>query len=432
MFLTNRFYIASALVIIMLAAGWVWAPLFTVGQVLLCLLAIMVIAEGIVLWFTGRIDGNRDCPQRLSNGDDNEIKINLKSTYKIKTRLEVIDELPFEFQRRDIDFRLALDKGGEGNINYTLRPVHRGAYSFGHIRVFASVLVGLIQRRFTLGEEQEVKVYPSFLMLRQYELLAFSQKLTEMGIKRLRRPGNNTEFEQIKDYVKGDDYRTINWKATARRGSLMVNVYNEERSQQVFCIIDKGRMMQQTFNNMTCLDYAINASLVLSYIIMHREDKAGLITFAGKVDTVLPADKRIGHIEAILDSLYNQKTAFDETDFSALVATVTQRLSQRSLLIVLTNFSTLEAMKRQLPYLRQLATRHRVLVVFFRDGEIEDFAAQKPATEEGYFQQVMAEQAIQDKQLIASTLRQYGMEALLVKPENLSVDVINKYLSMRR
>ena len=118
-------------------------------------------------------------------------------------------------------------------------------------------------------------------MLRHYELLAVSDNLTEMGIKRIRRVGHHTEFEQIKEYVKGDDYRTINWKASARRHELMVNVYQDERSQQIYNVIDKGRVMQQAFRGMTLLDYAINASLVLSYVAMRREDRAGLVTFDG-------------------------------------------------------------------------------------------------------------------------------------------------------
>ena len=121
-------------------------------------------------------------------------------------------------------------------------------------------------------------------MLRQYELLAISNRLTDLGIKRIRRVGHNTEFEQIKEYVKGDDYRTINWKASARRHQLMVNVYQDERSQQIFNVIDKGRVMQQAFRGMTLLDYAINASLVLSYVAMHKEDKAGIVTFNEKFD----------------------------------------------------------------------------------------------------------------------------------------------------
>lgn len=229
-------------------------------------------------------------------------------------------------------------------------------------------------------------------------LLAFSQRLTEIGIKRIRRPGNNTEFEQIKDYVKGDDYRAINWKATARTSRLMVNVYNEERSQQVFCVIDKGRLMQQTSEGMTYLDWAINAAQVLSFVSIHREDKAGLITFGGKMDTLLPADRNAGQMQAILESLYRQQTVFDESDYAALVTTIGQRVQRRSLLVLFTNFSTVGATRRQLPYLRQLARRHRVLVVFFRDEELESFVQRKPTTEEDYFQQVTAEQDVANRQ----------------------------------
>ena len=106
--------------------------------------------------------------------------------------------------------------------------------------------IGLLSRRYTCGEEQDIKVYPSYLMLHRYELLAMSDNLTELGIKRIRRVGHHTEFEQIKEYVKGDDYRTINWKASARRHELMVNVYQDERSQQIYSVIDKGSCLLYT------------------------------------------------------------------------------------------------------------------------------------------------------------------------------------------
>ena len=153
------------------------------------------------------------------------------------------------------------------------------------------------------------------MMLNRYELLAMSNNLTEMGIKRIRRVGNNTEFEQIKEYVKGDDYRMINWKASARRHQLMVNVYRDERSQQIFSVIDKGRVMQQSFRGMTLLDYSINAALVLSYVAMHREDKAGLITFADNMDTFIAPSRQSGQMERLLEALYSQETKFSETDF---------------------------------------------------------------------------------------------------------------------
>ena len=154
-----------------------------------------------------------------------------------KKHNEFIDNT-FIFQQRNISFRVQLQANEGKQICYHLRPTSRGIYGFGQIRVFVTGRIGLLSRRYTCGEEQDIKVYPSYLMLHCYELLAMSDNLTELGIKRIRRVGHHTEFEQIKEYVKGDDYRTINWKASARRHELMVNVYQDERSQQIYSVID--------------------------------------------------------------------------------------------------------------------------------------------------------------------------------------------------
>ena len=180
--------------------------------------------------------------------------IRVENRYPRPVSLEIIDEIPFIFQQRNINFRIQLQANEGKTISYRLRPTQRGVYSFGRIRVFVTGRIGLISRRYTCGEPLDIKVYPSYLMLHQYELLAMSDNLTELGIKRIRRVGHHTEFEQIKEYVKGDDYRTINWKASARRHELMVNVYQDERSQQIYNVIDKGRIMQQAFRGMTLLD----------------------------------------------------------------------------------------------------------------------------------------------------------------------------------
>ncbi len=431
MFLTCRFYIWSVVVILVVGGGFAWSPLFTAGQVLLCLLVMAVATDVALLWWGRRVSGDRRCGERFSNGDDNDVILHVRNDYPFRLWLQVIDEAPVDFQRRDLSFTLMLKPHTGRTVTYRLRPVRRGVYSFGRMRVFASTRVGLVQRRYTLGEPTDVKVYPSYQMLRQYELLAISNRLTEMGIKRIRRAGNNTEFEQIKDYVKGDDYRSINWKASARRHQLMVNVYSQERSQQVFCVIDKGRMMQQTFRGMTYLDYAINASLVLSFVALHKEDKAGIVTFNERFDNMVPAERRHGQMETIMESLYALQTSFGEADFSALVTHVNARVSQRSLLVLFTSFATMASMRRQLPYLQQLAGRHRVLVVYFEDTEISGYTHLSPDTTEEVYRHVIAEKAVYEQRLIASTLRLYGIMALYTTPENLSVDVINKYLEIK-
>ena len=142
----------------------------------------------------------------------------------------------------------------------------------------------------------------------------------------------------------------------------MVNVYQDERSQQIYSVIDKGRVMQQAFRGMTLLDYAINASLVLSYVAMRKDDKAGLVTFNEYFDTFVPASKQVGQMQTLLENLYKQETTFGETDFSALCGHLGKHVNKRSFLVLYTNFSNMTSLNRQLVYLQQLARQHRVLV----------------------------------------------------------------------
>lgn len=431
MFLTRRFYLMLAAVTVLVASGYWIPPMYAVGGWAALLSLLAVVADVALLWSRRGVDARRECSERFSNGDDNRVLLRLASDYPFRTALEVTDELPFIFQRRDVGFRVRLQAKGRAELAYVLHPVRRGTYGFGHIRVFAMTPLALVQRRYTLGTPCDVKVYPSYLRLRHYELHAMSHRLTEAGARRVRRIGHNTEFEQIKDYVQGDDYRTINWKATARRAQLMTNVYQEERSQQVVSIIDKGRMMQQAFEGMTLLDHAINASLVLSYVAVSRDDRAGLATFSAQFDTFVTPSRRPGHMQALMEALYGEQTSFGESDFSALVTHLEQRLSKRSLLILYTHFLGIQGLHRSLPYLRQLALRHRLLVVFFEDEELRGLIRQQPATTEDYYQHVIAEKYAYEQRLIVQTLRQYGIQSLLTVPSRLSADVINRYLDLR-
>ena len=450
---TTRFYIVATVIILTLAACHFVPILFSIGKGLLWLFLAVVLTDIVMLWHRRGMYASRLCADRFSNGDDNDVRIRLESSYPFGVQLTVIDEVPHIFQRRDIHFDVSLRPHEGKTIRYTLRPTRRGVYGFGRVRVFVGTCLGLVQRRYTQGEPKDVTVYPSFLHFRQYELLAISDNLTETGAKRIRRPGNQTEFEHIQEYIPGDDFRTINWKASARRHLLMVNVYQDERSQRVYSVIDKGRVMQQAFGGMTLLDYSINAALALAYVAMRKTDNAGLITFEQHFDTFVPADHQPGHMQTLLESLYAQETTFGETDFSALCASVGRHVSRRSLLVLFTSFASITAMQRQLVYLRQLAQRHCLLVVFFEDDDLRAFAAsplshssaewtnEQPtaydrlphrATTEDYYQHTIAEKFEYEKRLIVSTLKQYGIYALLTSPQRLSVAVINKYLELKQ
>jgi uncharacterized protein (DUF58 family) len=287
------------------------------------------------------------------------------------------------------------------------------------------------QRRITISLEQQVEVYPSILQMKQYELKVFHQQTQSQGIKKVRRIGNTSEFEQIKNYVQGDDVRTINWKATSRKNELMVNQYQEERSQPVYCVIDKSRPMQLAFDDMSMLDYAINTTLVFSNIALRKGDRAGLITFSDKIGTLLPADKSTGQLRRILENLYNQRTLFKEGNFELLYQTVRKQVKTRSLLMLFTNFESEFAMRRALPMLQKLNKRHVLVVIFFQNNELEEWAQQPVSTMKDLIQATVAEKMSTVKWSIARELRQHGIQTILSRPEDLSINSINKYLELK-
>jgi uncharacterized protein (DUF58 family) len=255
--------------------------------------------------------------------------------------------------------------------------------------------------------------------------------LQEAGIKRMRRLGHSLEFEQIKEYVRGDDYRTVNWAATARRGDLMVNNFTDERSQQIYCIVNKGRTMKMPFEGMTLLDYAINSALVLSNVALMRQDRAGLITFGQRLDTFIPADKKPGQQNILLEALYKQETNFLEVDFEKLFATVRNRITHRSLLVLFTNFESIESLERELPSLKRMAHYHLLMIVFFENTELKTLQEAPAKTMEDIYIKTIADKFAHEKRLIIKELRKAGIVAVLTTPQNLTVNAINKYLELK-
>ena len=369
--------------------------------------------------------------ERLSNGDDNEINLFLKNNYSFSLKIEIIDEIPFQFQKRDVLFKTAIQINEEKKLAYYLHPVKRGVFEFGAINVYCISIIGLAKRRYKFEQGFKVAVYPSFLQMRKYDLLAISNRIQEHGLKKIRKAGHSTEFEAIRNYTTGDDPRAINWKATARKSHLMVNNYQDEISQTVYSIIDKGRVMKMPFEGMSLLDYSINASLALSNAILRKNDKAGLITFSKSITTWLPAARKISHLESIMRLLYKEKTNFLESDFESLFITIRKRVTQRSLLILFTNFESVVGMRKQLNYLRSLSVNHLVLVVFFENTELNQLLNSSPKNLEDIYTKTIAEKFMYDKRLIVKELSAYGIYALLTPPNKLTINVINKYLEFK-
>jgi uncharacterized protein (DUF58 family) len=433
LFLTDRFFVGMAVVAAGLALSFAWPLLFPLFQALGGLLLLAVVVDALLIFNKNlSVGAQRHLPKVFSLGDANEVRIELENRSAMPLDLRVVDELPFQFQRRDFEMPIALKGGERQTLAYLLTPSSRGEYGFGDTLLFLRTPLGLAERRIRQQNALSLPVYPSILQMKQFELKAFKRLAVDRGgVKKIRRIGHSYEFEQIKTYVRGDDYRSINWKATGRTSSLMVNQYEDERSQQIYCIIDKSRSMKMPFNELSLMDYAINTALVISNIALKKSDRTGLITFSDIIGSSIKAERAPTQLNKILQALYREKERLLEANYELLYSAVRRLIAGRSLIFLFTNFESSYAMERVLPLLRRIGHQHLLVVVFFENTEINDFAHRPAKRLSEVFVQNAAQKLVYEKAQIVQTLKQYGIQAILTRPEELSLNTVNKYLELK-
>ncbi|QYA26866.1 DUF58 domain-containing protein [Gramella sp. MT6] len=424
------FYALFAISALFLVSYW-FEPLYRITWILASILLVLLLTDLITLFKGPPIEAERYLPEKFSNSDENVVKVSIKNNYGFKVNSEVIDEIPVQFQKRDFLRSSEIPAHSTIDFEYYLKPLQRGEYVFGNLNIFIFTFLKLVKRRFIFNKDQMVKVYPSFIQMKKLDFLALDQKISLHGIKRIRRIGHTMEFEQIKEYVRGDDVRTINWKATAKHGNLMVNQFQDERSQPVYSIIDCGRAMKMPFEGLSLLDYAINSTLAFSNVALKKKDKVGMLSFSNKIDNLQKASSKLSQLNRIMEALYNVNTSFFDSDFSLLYSRVKKHISHRSLLMVYTNFEHISGLQRQLPFLKALAKQHLVVVIFFENTEITNLTKMIPENVSESAHQIVAEQFSHNKLLMAKELQRHGIQTLLTRPEDLSINAINKYLEIK-
>mgnify|MGYP003631039060 CR=1 FL=1 len=431
-YIQPRFFYAGIGIIVLFALSYFIPILFNIAQLSILVLILLFFLDFLIV-FVGKnkISATRILPDKFSNGDKNQIKLEINNNYPFTIHLEIIDEIPEQFQVRDFKIKESITPRKTRSIQYDLKPTERGEYYFGNLNVYVSSILNIVAKRFTFENGAVVPTYPGFKQLKKFELLNINQNSLEYGLKKVRRLGHSMEFEQIKDYVIGDDLRTINWKATAKKNQLMVNQFQDEKSQPVYSIIDKGRIMKMPFDGLSLLDYAINSALVISNVVLKKHDKAGMLSFSKRIDNVVVAQRRSSQMQLILEALYNVKTDFFESDFSRLYASIKRHITHRSLILMYTNFETLDSLERQLPYLKAIAKSHLLVVIFFKNTELNSLINNKAETITQVYDKVIAEKFAFEKRLIVNELKKYGIYSILTTPEHLTIDTINKYLEIK-
>lgn len=431
LYIGNRFFIAIGVAVFLFVLAFIWPILQLVAWIVLMSIITLAVIDGLWVYSLKNIEISRSIPSRLDLNEHHEISLMIKNNSGIDLNVEIIDELPVKIQARDIQFSKFAKNNSFNTISYNFHPQKRGTYEWKNIHLIVSTPLAIVQRRIIFDHQYIGKVYPSVLEMRKMEFEVFKHQTLSQGIKKIRRLGHNNEFEQIKNYVQGDDPRTINWKATSRSNELMVNQYQEERSQSIYAILDKSRTMEQSFEGLTFLDFAINSTLAFANIALKKGDKFGCITFESKTDAILPADGKKIQLKKTLELLYNQKSDFLAANYEEIYHTIRKQIPNRSTLLLFTNFETEVDMKRVLPVLRRINKNHNLVVVFFENIHLDHIILKQPENiREVYLQQV-ADDFVNVQRRISNELRKNGIQTVLSHPEKLSVDTINKYLAMK-
>ncbi len=431
LFVTQRFYVVMGSCVVAYIFSFLFSTFYGIVNLVFLVTCILFLVDYIFLFVVFKPPvAKRLVAERLSNGDVSNVRIVISNKMPFMIQLQVIDEVPFQLQERSMKIFRKLPAKKTIEIKYSLKAFERGNYDFGNIIIYFQSRLGLLQKREITKAIETVKVYPSFINLGKYQLMA-QATTSDQGSKRMRKIGQSMEFEQIKDYVGGDDIRTINWKATARKGTLMVNNYTDEKSQQVYCIIDKGRLMKMPFYGLSLLDYAINATLALTNICLQKQDKIGLISFSNKMGSLVAADRKPIQRENIMQVLYRERTSFLESDYEMLYMQIRNKIKQRSLLVLFTNFESLNGLQRQLTYLRSIAKHHLLLVVFFENTELTKLSVARAKNVEDVYVKTIADKLSYEKRLVVKELLKYGILSIISSPQNLTVNTINKYLELK-
>lgn len=394
------------------------------------LVAALAVVAGVDLATSRRsIEAARRLESVLSLGAENPMKLELRCTGG-PVALELKDDLPLHFEAADPWPKVALKEGQWQPVEYRLRPMRRGQYVIGPLHGRYRSALGLWARRITWPLAEPARVYPNLLAARQWEI-AMRQGRHLEGLKRARLRGAGTEFESLREYQEGDEYRAVNWPATARRGTLVTNLYQVDRSQPIMLVIDTGRMMIPQVKGLAKLDHALNAGLLLATVAAERGDQIGLMLFGGDVKSFVPPRKGRGQVMAIVESLYDVAPEQVEPDYSRMISWLRARHKKRSLVVFFTDLIDPEINKGLISHLSALAAHHVVLLVCLSDPSLLALSQSRPTDSKEVYQKASALEVLAQRAETRARLQSRGVMVVDVPPEEFSAAVVSQYLLIK-
>lgn len=350
----------------------------------------------------------------------------------------VRDEPPLEFNIDCMDLIFEIEPNSIMRQNYKVFPTERGNYSFENINVRYRTQLGMLVRQETITAPASVKVYPDIFQTKKHQLLARENRVVQMGLRRSRMRGQGQEFERLRDYVPDDSPRHIDWKATARRNSLITREYDIEQSQNIMILLDIGRNMASRTLEMdgtlgiTKADCAINASVLLAHVAAQTDDRVGLFCFARGPIAYIPPGKGAAQSRRLMEALYPLQPRVEEPGYYENFMLVSQKQRKRSLIFIFTDLIDAEASNRLISSVRLLTRKHLVVCVALSDYELPAIIDSAPKKSSDLYTQAVALSMVRERKNALLRLTAQGVITIDATPADLSVATVNKYLQLKR
>ncbi len=429
--------------LVLLMAGPLALSLFTVVDqslvwpMMAADLAILLVALlDVALARRPLVSVQREAPAVFSVGRPNVVTLHVRSNARRRLAIRIHDDLFRDSESPDLPVSTDLAPRGSATLRYHVRPRRRGRFDLGHHYVRYLSPIGLFLRQVTIADRTTVRVYPDVQAVRSYELMARSDRDLN-GVRTSRRRGGESEFERLRDYQRGDEYRSIDWKATARRQKLTAREYQIEQNQSVFFVLDAGRLMTAESSGLSCFDHALNATLMLSHVAARGGDQVGLLAFAETIKSYAGPTRGLDGARRIIQAGYDLYPALVETDYAVAFEYLSRRVKKRSLVVVFTQIIDEVAASALVRLARGLQPRHLPLIALLRDMDVDalvrgasmDLAAGAEAVSP-YVRGAAAEM-IGFRDRIIMSMRKEGALVLDVAPLHLTPTLVNRYLEIK-
>ena len=417
---------------------WVGQPFLWLGVLHNALLFALALLDTVRLRDARACTVSRSCEAVLSNGEANPIWLHVAYRGERPLRVLVRDEPPPEFEASSRLVAFDVQPGENLRGSYKVTPGERGDYHFGDVWARFTTPLGLLTHQVRVPAEQAVKVYPDIFQTKKHLLLARENRVTQMGLRRSRLQGQGTEFERLREYVPDDSLRHVDWKATARRGALITREYDVEQSQTILLLLDMGRTMaSRTLEEngepgLTKADCAINASVLLTHIAAHADDRVGLYCFAREPIRYVPPGKGAAQAGRLLDALYDLKPRVEEPNYFDNLLLVSRKQRKRALVFLFTDLIDPESSRRLIASMGLLVRKHLVVCVALSDYELPAILDARAARAADLYTQATALGIIRERRKALAQLAHLGVVVLDATPRDLSVATVNKYLQLKR